>query len=53
MNKREKKFYERFKSENIDSEQINKAKNMASHLGKVSSKFLLLIKMLNSDLKFL
>ena len=51
MNKREKKFYERFKSENIDSEQINKAKNMASHLGKVSSKFLLLIKMLNSDLK--
>ncbi|RRD39525.1 DUF1232 domain-containing protein [Leptotrichia sp. OH3620_COT-345] len=51
MNKREKKFYERFKSENINEEQIKKAKNIAVHLGKVSSKFLLLIKMINSNFK--
>ncbi|MDO5089201.1 MAG: YkvA family protein [Leptotrichiaceae bacterium] len=51
MNKREKKFYERFKSENIDEEQIGKAKNMAGHLGNISSKFLLLVKMINSNLK--
>ena len=51
MNKRQKRFYEKFKSENINSEQINKAKNMAGHLGKLSSKFLLLLKMINSNIK--
>ena len=51
MNKRQKRFYEKLKSENINSEQINKAKNMAGHLGKLSSKFLLLLKMINSNIK--
>ena len=51
MTNRRKRFYERFKSEKIDSNQLNKAKKMAFHLGKISPKFLLLVRMINSNIK--
>ena len=51
MNKREKKFYEKFKKKKITADDLKKAAGLAGHLGNISGKFLLLIKMINSDIK--
>ena len=51
MNRREKKFYEKFKKKKITADDLKKAAGLAGHLGNISGKFLLLIKMINSDIK--
>lgn len=49
MNKKEKKIYEKLKGTKITLEHLKKAKDLAGNLGNLSSKFLLLVRMLKSD----
>lgn len=51
MNKREKKIFEKLKNGKITLEHLKKAKEFSRHLGKMSSKFSLLLRMMNSDFK--
>ena len=51
MNKREKRFYEKFKKSKITLEDLKKAKSFTKYLGNISEKFELLIRMMISDFK--
>lgn len=51
MNKRQKRFFEKFKNGTITLDHLKKAAGLSKHLGGMSSKFLLLVRMMNADFK--
>lgn len=51
MNKREERFYEKFKKRKMSVEDLKKAVSLAGNLGNISEKFRLLLRMINADIK--
>lgn len=51
MNKKERKFYEKFKKSKITLNDLMKAKELSGHLGNLSGKFKVLLRMLSSNIK--
>ena len=50
MNKSEREYYEKFSKKNINNEELKKAKNKASYLGKLSDDFLTLIAIIKDSM---
>lgn len=51
MNKRQKRFFEKFKKSKITAEDLKRAQSLAGNLGKISTRFQLLLRMIRADLK--
>ena len=51
MNKRQRRFYQKFKKAKITIEELKKAKGLAGRLGSISDKFMMMIRMIKSDIK--